>query len=474
MTAAATPSTPGSGTFGPSTHASAACLLAVVLLTLGHLFTPAHWLVWAMGVAALLFFALERRRIPRAIWRVALTLGAITLLLLPVSATPQQSLLRGISIGCLLASLVACVSLLSRAALRSDASRVVALHLLAQNRRRRYVGFSWATQLFGGLIGVTGVSMLMAMASRDEQASPQDRLALFNAITRSFSAAVLWSPMFSNVSILVALYPGLTWFTVVPLSFALGIVVMGIGLLVDRWRPDRATAVAEPDRPAPADPLWPALLPMAAAMGGFLAAVILLSWVAQIAAIGAIVMLAPVGAVVVNALQASGPGRLMQGVADLRDDYLRMPMLAGEVTVFLAAGCGGAVIASAVPVAWTAAIAALVSHSPIVASLALTSTVVGLAFLAVHPVLSVVLVVSCFPPELLGLPPVPHLCSILVGWALASCVSPFAMVSLMASRYSGLPVSEVTVRANRWFALLCLAASAIGLGGYAMVSRGGH
>jgi hypothetical protein len=59
---------------------------------------------------------------------------------------------------------------------------------------------------------------------------------------------------------------------------------------------------------------------------------------------------------------------------------------------------------------------------------------------------------------------VPHLLSILVGWAVSGTVSPFSMLSLMASRYAGVSVYAVSVRANHLFALLCMGLAAAGLG----------
>src|SRR5690606_16407950 len=102
--------------------------------------------------------------------------------------------------------------------------------------RSRYAWFSLASQLFGGLLGMAGVNLLLQMAARDERAPKEDRLAMFSAITRGFSAATLWSPMVSNLTILVALYPGLSWFSIAPLTFSLAVGAVLIGTGLDWWR----------------------------------------------------------------------------------------------------------------------------------------------------------------------------------------------------------------------------------------------
>ncbi|VTU27339.1 hypothetical protein RA8CHR_03524 [Variovorax sp. RA8] len=440
----------------------AACLIVVALGTLAHLFWPQAGAVWVMGAAAALFLALEHRRIPPSIRRMSLAVGAASLLMLPFSAAPMSSLAKGIAIGGLLVSLVSSVSLLARAALHSPHTHVVTQHLLASSMRSRYAWFSVAAQLFGGLLGMAGVTLLLQMASRGEFAVEEDRLAMFAAINRSFAAATLWSPMVSNLTILVALYPGLDWFTIVPLTLGLAVGAVLIGTALDLWRLRGRRAPAPAARPDVA--LYRALLPMIAAMAGFLGAVMLLAQALHIAVVGAIVVLIPPAVLALHRAQAKGRHRLAQAFSLLRTDVLALPALAGEVALFMVAGCGGTIIASAVPPAWTATIGGALSHSPVLACLALMLAIIALGFMAVHPILSAVLVASSLPPGVLHLAPMPHLAAILVGWAIATCSTPFSMIALMTSRYSGFSIYAVTVRVNHVFAVICLGIAALALG----------
>ncbi|VTU31927.1 hypothetical protein H6CHR_03699 [Variovorax sp. PBL-H6] len=447
---------------GPRAWPGPACLLVMALGTLAHLFWPQSGAVWVTGAAAALFLLLEHRRIPPSIRRVSLAVGTVSLLMLPFSTAPLASLAKGVAIGGLMVSLVSSVSLLARAALGSPHTRVVAQHLLASGMRSRYAWFSVASQLFGGLLGMAGVTLLLQMAARGEFAVEEDRLAMFAAINRSFAAATLWSPMVSNLTILIALYPGLSWFTIVPLTLGLaaGAVLVGTGL--DLWRLRGRSAPAPAMRPGTA--LHRALLPMIAAMAGFLGGVMLLAQALHIAVVGAIVILIPPVVLALHRVQATGRQRLAQAFFLLRTDVIALPALAGEVALFMVAGCGGTIIASAIPAAWTGTIGGALSHSPVLGCLALMLTIICLALLAVHPVLSAVLVASSLPPGVLHLAPVPHLAAILAGWAIAACSTPFSMMALMTSRYSGFSIYAVTVRVNHVFALMCLALAALTLG----------
>jgi len=453
----------------PRSWPGAACLVAIALGTLVHQFRPQSAAVWIVGAAAALFLLIEHRRIPHGIRRVTLAVGGLSALLLPFAADPMPSLARGIAIGGLMVSLVSSVSLLARAALENPHIRIVAQHLLASGMRSRYAWFSFAAQLFGGLLGMAGVNLLLQMASRGEVEMDEDRLAMFAAITRSFSAATLWSPMVSNLTILLALYPGLSWSTVAPLTLALAAGSVAVGIALDQWRLRGRAAPPPPERPA--STLAGALLPLMAAMGAFLAAVIGLAHALHIAVASATVIVIPFVALALHAFQAQSAPRWRHAAAALRADVLALPGLAGEVALFMVAGCGGTIIAGAIPAAWTAAAGAVLSHSPVLACLALMLAIIGLGLAAVHPVLSSVLVASSLPPSLVHLAPIPHLAAILVGWSVSSCATPYSMMALMASRYSGFSIYAVTVRANHVYAVLCLAIAATGLGAASVLMR---
>ncbi|MFZ3118164.1 MAG: hypothetical protein WA159_07590, partial [Variovorax sp.] len=206
---------------------------------------------------------------------------------------------------------------------------------------------------------------------------------------------------------------------------------------------------------------WPVLL----AMLGFLAFMVLTSRGMGLPISAVIIAAAPVAAWLVNAhLPGARRPAYAAAARQLALDMASFRRMAGEVMMFMASGCAGMVIGSAIPAAWTAAIGAAVSGSPELACVTVSAAIVLLSAGALHPMLSAVIVGASLGPALLGLPVLPHLSAVLIGWSLAIIVTPFSVVSTLASRWSGLPLLAISVRANALFVLLALGTSAWLLG----------
>lgn len=140
--------------------------------------------------------------------------------------------------------------------------------------------------------------------------------------------------------------------------------------------------------------------------------------------------------------------------------------------LFLASGCAGTVFSQAIPANWSAAIAQMTAGSPYLSCLLVIAAIVLLSGTAIHPMLSAILVGSSLSPTLLGLPPLAHLCSVLVGWGLAIILTPFSVLSLMAARFSGIPILIISLRANLVFALISMAGAALVLGSVVSMLQG--
>lgn len=448
-------------------------MVAIPVLTLLDTHGGRYWPLWALAIASALFIALEGGHAPAAVRRTTLVLVVITLCLLPLIDTPWQALQRGIRIGGLIASLLVTVNLLSRVALRIVRVREVVGGLYKLPQHRRYLGLTVASQFFGGLLGLAGIAMMMEMAAREADMTDAQKVSAFSAIARGYAAVSLWSPIYSNMSIALALYGGPDWVGVLPYVLAVSALLMGLGLLLDRAeRPDI------PGRDSPGDlvgagpqvqragPLLRQALPVVGAMLCFLGFMVLASRQLALPISAVIIGSAPVAAWLLSVLLAPpGHHRLAQGSRMLGTDFLGFKAMVGEVMMFFASGCAGTVIASAIPPAWTGIVGQWVAGSPILGSLFVSATIVLLSATAIHPMLSAVLIGSSFSPQLLGLPLVAHLCAVLTGWGLAIIVTPFSVLSLMASRYSGIPILVISLRANLVFVTLAVLVSSFLLGG---------
>ncbi|MDM0066838.1 hypothetical protein [Variovorax sp. J31P207] len=437
--------------------------LAIVAFTLLDLTLTVPHLVWGIAAASALFIVLEGRAVPAGIRRTALILFGVSLVLLPVAHSPVAAMERGIRVGGLIASLLLSVALLSKAAQRVQRFRNVIMALLSVPAPQRFATVTVATQFFGGMLGFAGVAMMMESAADLPMGSTEERAACFGAITRGYAAANLWSPMFSNVSILLAISPGLAWATVFPFALLLAAVSIGLGIAVHRVCGPRLGATDT------GQVIWRMLLrassPVLAGMLGFLVCVMLLSKLGSWPAAASIILLAPLGAWGLNLFGGPKP-RSQKEVCELMlADARSLRSLVTEVMLLLASGCAGTVIASAIPPAWTDPVMVAISPYPILGCFFLAAGVLLMSSASVHPLLSAIVVASAFHAEALGLSPIAHLLAVLCGLGLAVIVTPFSVVSLTASRFSGLPLLTVSVRSHVAFAAVKLLLVALLLGG---------
>jgi hypothetical protein len=434
---------------------SAGGICVIVVLTLWHaLGAPGPPLYWGIVAAALMILVRERRRIGRNLAIMASSLVAVTLLLLPAGQDPGLGFERGVYIGSLLVSLVASVSILGGCALRSPVVSVVGDCLLTFPAFRRYVPFTLTSQVFSAMLSLAGTNVLFAIAARDEASPRRPRIAMFSAITRGFSAATFWSPMFGNMAILLALYPSLNWLTVLPLGFVLAQLTVVVGACLDRSGCRQAKE--ERDRiPWPPGALRAAAT-LLAIMLAYLVALVLVSAASGLSITSCIVLLTPLAAILINTATAARPGRVTNGLRALWGDLSHLPKIAPEILIFMVAGCAGTIIADAIPAAWVSALSSHLAPAPWLGISTLMVAIMMLSVLGVHPVLSAVLLASTLPPQMLALPALPHFGAVLMGWGLAASLTPFSVLNLTASRQSGIALMRISVGANWRFTMVCL------------------
>jgi hypothetical protein len=419
------------------------------------------WGVWGILAATVAFVVMQARHVTPGVRRTSLALAVVTAVLLPALPDPLPMLERGIRIGGLIASLLAAVNLLSRAVSRIPCIRDALHNLYRLPPGKRYFGLSVASQFFGGLLGLAGITLMMEGAARQDAIDESQKISSFTAIARGYSALSLWSPMYSNMSIVLSLYQGAHWALVLPVALAVTVVFILLGTVLDRVGKRPAAETPGIEGGALLRQSWPVML----GMSGFLGFMVLTSQSLGLPISAVIIAAAPVAACVVNAWLLRAPQiALRAGARQVASDMLGFRAMASEVLMFLASGCAGTVIGSAIPTAWTAALGQLVAGSPTGACLTVSGAIVLISATAIHPMLSAVIVGTSLTLDLLGIPLLVHLTAVLVGWGLAIIVTPFSVLSLMASRWSGIPVLVISLRANAWFVLLALATSSTLLG----------
>lgn len=448
----------------PEATLDVAVMLAIPMLTLVDLLMPMRWTLSCIALATAVFIVRQAGFVAPSVRRTSAFLVVVTAVLLPLLPDPGATLERGVRIGALIASLLVTINLLSRAAARVQrvSDLLGSLHRVAPGRR--YGTLSVASQFFGGFLGLAGIAMMMESAAGQTSFGYREKLSAFSAVTRGYAALSLWSPMYSNMSIVLAMYEGAHWIGVLPIALVVTTLFIVLGIVLDRLSGAHKYVQTEPSAVTAEELLregWPVLLGML----GFLLFMVLTSRALNLPISAVIIAGAPVAAWLLNA-HIHGGGSQAYGTAArmVLIDMRSFRGMAGEVMIFMASGCAGMVIGSAIPGAWTTTIGAAVAGSSALACLTISGAIVLLSVSALHPMLSAVIVGSSLGPALMGLPVIAQLSAVLVGWSLAIIVTPFSVVSVLASRWSGIPVLVISLRANAMFVLLALGTSACLLG----------
>lgn len=427
--------------------------------------------------------------VPARLRKTAFLLFGVTVALLPFAQSPLAALQRGIFISGLLLAMISSVLLLAQCALRSPRVQQVGASLRGQPGRRRYPSFTIASQMFSGMLGMAGAHIMLVMAAPPQEANGPAKTEAVVGVTRGFGVAGFWSPVYGNMVTLLALYPSLQWSEIFPIGLGLAQITLVVGLLLTRFEHSRAarraSEASQPSSesvaatqsaiqagfsptgdaslqatPAPriahktmTDLLrdgLPLLLPMLIFMGLLLTTSKLLGIVVS----ATVVLLAPLTAIALH-LAMGVPHRRWANVrTNLVESANNYPRLASEALVFMAAGCAGSIMADAFPQHWAQQIGILLAGLPFFGLAFLLLAIMALALAGVHPVLSAVFLASTITPELLGLPPVAHMAALLTGWGLSAILTPFSVLSLTASRYSGTSLYQISLGKNWLFALL--------------------
>jgi len=424
-----------------------------------------HWALWAASAAAVWFVAAERASISPTILRVCAVLLVATAIAAPFARHPLPSLERGLQIGVLIGSLVLTTNLLARAAVRSPAIKTLLARILGSAASGHHLRLAVASHGSGAMLGLAGIATMMELASRETGQSAGQRTATFVTMTRGYAAASLWSPMFSNISVVTALYPGTSAWTVMPLGMVIGLAttLLGTVLLVRSREGRRAPASDSTSERVGVAKAAPALI----AMAGYLALTVALSWAAEIPISAAILVLAPFAAWLVGFALAPRGARITSASRSWSKDFQGLKIHASDVLLFLVSGCAGAVIADAIAGDWALSVGQLVASRPVFACLLVMAATIALSCAAIHPILSAVLVATCLPPHIMGLPATAHLASVLVGWSMGVAMTPFSVVSVMASRLSGIPLLRISLKANFIFVATSVVAASLLLGNLA-------
>lgn len=455
----------------PSSGAARAVAIAAVIVMMivalwRALGGPDHLFVVLM-IASAVLIVIEYRNIAVKLRNTALLLFITSLVLLPFARAPLAALQRGIFVSGLLIALMASVMLLARCGLRSPHVHAVGTNLRGLRPGRRYLSFTVVSQVFSAMLGMAGVNIMLMMAAPPGEEKSESRTSTVIAVTRGFSSASFWSPVFGNMAILLALYPTLHWIEVFPIGVVLAQITVFVGVLLNRSGRQSAPVAAVDT--AAKQGMAEAALPVLAVMLGFFGMVLAVSRFLHIGITASIVMLGPIAALLLSIVMGTRGRRLYDGLRGMREGVLAFPRLASEAILFTAAGCAGSIMADAFPAQWVQTIGALLNGVPLFGVGFLMLVIMGIALVGVHPVLTAVFMATTFTPHVLGLPPIVHIAAILTGWGLTASLTPFSVLTLTASRYAGTGLYQISIGRNWAFALVSAGIACVLLTGVALV-----
>src|SRR5690606_9281423 len=142
-----------SGSASTGFRISPLLVAAVIAFNLWHLMGAPAIAFWGICACAGLCIYIERRTIPRSVVTICSILSIIAVVVWPFGGASLQSLGRGIYIGALISAVMASVSLLARAALRSPALNTLTTYLQGQSYRRRYILLAISAQILPCMLG---------------------------------------------------------------------------------------------------------------------------------------------------------------------------------------------------------------------------------------------------------------------------------------------------------------------------------
>jgi hypothetical protein len=430
--------------------------LAVYLLTLADALYPMPIVarIAAVGLMAFVVLQLAGIRTPQRIASAVLIASGLAAAWSRGGGTGAlEDLLAGAERALPFMVLFAAVMCLQVPALTSPSFRHLGERVVAQPPGRRFLMLAFAGHYLGAVLNLAGLQLVASLL--DPEMRPRLRRRLTLAVVRGFSGAVMWSPFFVGMGVILTVVPGVSWLQLAPAG-----LVIGSGLVLGAWALDRATrGPRDPigDRPpAPKGAMGRATLGVLLVFLALAGPVVALSEAGGLSIVIALGLVAPTLSVAWAALLrrtgAADPEPVLGSVT------ARLPGLRNEAALFLAAtvfavgvshAVGPDALAGSLGLAdWPAALRT--------AALAALGTLIG--GLGVHPVVLAILVGEVLGPAALGLSPLAVALLLAVVWGMGTQMSPFSATVMHVSRMLDVSVFRV---AWLWNAPYCLPAAAL-------------
>lgn len=401
--------------------------------------------------------------------------GLLTLATIRFDEHWQTSLQLGFGTAAIIAAFFSALNTLRNAASTSSAVSRSGDFLARQPPGRRYAALTLGCQAYSLLLNYGAISLLGNLATASARQEPDEWVRqirvrrMLLAIQRGFVATLPWSPLSFCVIITTTVVPGTSWALGLWPCLVSGLIIAGLGWLMDSLLKPRPGQTAS--RPTtPAQDSWTSLLPLT----GLLFVLGLLTgslhWISGLRIAAVVIIIVPV--VALTWIGWQNRGRQPARAACLRARSYAMqelPGYHGELTLLMMAGyigtLGGHLLA---PVLGASGLD-LTALPPLLLLVSLVWLIPLSGQLGMNPILTISLIAPLLPDAAtLGLDPIALMVAMTAGWSMSSACSPFTVSTLLIGSFAGVSARRVGLRWNGLYTLLgaCVLSAWVALFGW--------
>jgi len=308
------------------------------------------------------------------------------------------------------------------------------------NNNRMYLYSMLLTHFFGVILSVGSVAIVYNLVK--EKIDADNQPVVLKAINRGFAACIMWSPYFAAMALVLSKIE-VSWASVAMINIPLAVIALAGGFLLD-FRPQKNNKVNIGVNLKPEN--RKILNTMILTGLGLTLSMFVMEWITGIS----MVLIVCLAATIFPFLWSFLPGNKVVYRQGLRNYFWNnLPLLRGEVVLFLSAGFFASAIANSDFSTYILTLFEAISgHGQMVTELAILGIVVVLAVVGIHPVVSVSVLAGSLTPALVGLSPATLAATFLMSWAVANITSPFTAVNMMLGGLSGRSLIDISLRWN--------------------------
>ncbi|MBT2700566.1 hypothetical protein J7E79_24830 [Bacillus sp. ISL-40] len=419
-------------------------ILGMCALYLIQYFVELHWLQYVVVVLSLLAFlgsALKADRFPRWLGIVMMTAGVM---IEWRKGTGAEGISDGIFLILPLLSLITLAPLLS-IPLRLGGyfeSIAILLRNLLHHPKKLYAGITGTLFLLSPILSLGSVRIINEFL--EELKLPSEVSAKSYLV--GFSTAVLWSPYFASVS-LVLHYMNVSFKEYILYGIGLSILSLLIGnILFAIWvkhHPVKEELSAMvPILNAHRNQLMKLVFFVVLLMGSCLLIESLSHWSMIV-----IVCLVSIVVPLLFGILSADKKQIIPPLVDFRDRTV--PMMNNEIMLFMSAGMlAFAMKGTSVANGISLFLSDLAHQSFLLFALAVMVIVLCITYIGIHQIAAVGALAMQLNPAELGMSNIGLAMLLLLTWSISTALSPFSGLNLMVSRFAGISGFQVGLRSN--------------------------